>query len=190
MIKQFVYKVDWGLLDYLIVDMPPGTGDAQLTMAQAVPMAGAVIVTTPQVVANNDARRGLNMFLNMGVDVLGLVENMAYFIPPDMPDKKYHIFGTGGAEATSKALGVSLLGSIPLEIPVREGGDGGCPIVVANPESASAQALVAVAKSIAAMVSIASWAKSQSNSAKSMDGGEGTGTPKETESKFVSSTIA
>ena len=106
-IRQFLYQVQWGALDYLVVDMPPGTGDAQLTLAQAVPMAGAVIVTTPQSVALSDARRGLRMFQQLQVPVLGIVENMSYFIPPDMPDKRYDIFGSGGGENAAQELGVS-----------------------------------------------------------------------------------
>jgi ATP-binding protein involved in chromosome partitioning len=154
-IRQFLYQVDWGELDYLIVDMPPGTGDAQLTMAQAVPMAGAVIVTTPQTVSLLDSRRGLKMFQQMGVNVLGIVENMSYFIPPDMPEKSYDLFGSGGGEKASKELGVPLLGCIPLEIALREGGDAGIPIVISDPDSVSAQALKAIACQIAAKVSVA-----------------------------------
>jgi ATP-binding protein involved in chromosome partitioning len=157
-IRQFLYQVEWGELDYLIVDMPPGTGDAQLTLAQAVPMAGAVIVTTPQTVSLLDARRGLKMFQQLGVNVLGIVENMSYFIPPDLPDKNYDLFGSGGGEKTAKELNVPLLGCIPLEISLREGGDRGIPIVVAEPDSASAQAIVAIAQQIAAKVSIAAFA--------------------------------
>lgn len=154
-IRQFLYQVEWGELDYLIVDMPPGTGDAQLTMAQAVPMAGAVIVTTPQTVSLIDARRGLKMFQQLGVNLLGIVENMSYFIPPDMPEKSYDLFGSGGGGRTAKELEVPLLGCVPLEIALREGGDNGMPIVVAAPESESAKALVAIAEQIAAKVSIA-----------------------------------
>ncbi len=154
-IRQFLYQVEWGELDYLIVDMPPGTGDAQLTMAQAVPMAGVVIVTTPQTVALLDSRRGLKMFQQLGVKVLGIVENMSYFIPPDMPDRHYDIFGSAGGEKTAKELNVPLLGCVPLEIPLREGGDSGVPIVAGNPDSASAKALKAIAEQIAAKVSIA-----------------------------------
>ncbi|MBV5261039.1 Mrp/NBP35 family ATP-binding protein [Synechococcus moorigangaii CMS01] len=157
-IRQFLYQVNWGELDYLIVDMPPGTGDAQLTMAQAVPMAGAVIVTTPQTVSLLDSRRGLKMFQQMGVNVLGIVENMSYFIPPDLPERQYDLFGSGGGEKTAQELAVPLLGCIPLEIALREGGDTGTPIVVAQPESASAQALVKIAKAIAAKVSLAALA--------------------------------
>ncbi len=157
-IRQFLYQVNWGELDYLVVDMPPGTGDAQLTLTQAVPMAGAVVVTTPQTVSLLDARRGLKMFQQMGVKVLGIVENMSYFIPPDMPEKHYDLFGSGGGEKASKELNVPLLGCVPLEIALREGGDSGIPIVVAYPDSASAKALTAIAQQIAAKVSIAAYA--------------------------------
>lgn len=154
-IRKFLYNVVWGDLDYLIVDMPPGTGDAQLTLAQAVPMSGAVVVTTPQSVALSDARRGLKMFQQLGVSVMGIVENMSYFVPPDMPDRQYDIFGSKGGERTSEELGLPLLGCVPLEIPVREGGDRGIPIVLADSDSASAKALIAIAQQIAARVSVA-----------------------------------
>ena len=154
-IRQFLYQVEWGELDYLIVDMPPGTGDAQLTLAQAVPMAGAVIVTTPQTVSLLDSRRGLKMFQQLGVNLLGIVENMSYFIPPDLPDKQYDLFGSGGGEKTATELNVPLLGCVPLEIALREGGDRGTPVVIAHPESASAKALVAIAEQVAAKVSLA-----------------------------------
>ncbi len=154
-IRQFLYQVEWGELDYLIVDMPPGTGDAQLTLAQAVPMAGAVIVTTPQTVSLLDSRRGLKMFQQLGVNLLGIVENMSYFIPPDLPDKQYDLFGSGGGEKTARELNVPLLGCIPLEIALREGGDRGTPVIIGHPESASAKALVAIAEQVAAKVSLA-----------------------------------
>ena len=154
-IRQFLYQVQWGDLDYLVVDMPPGTGDAQLTLAQAVPMAGAVIVTTPQDVAISDARRGLKMFEQLGVPILGLVENMSYFVPPDMPEKQYAIFGTDGGQKAAEELGVDLLGKVPLEMPVREGGDQGLPIVLSAPESKSAIALMDIAKNTAARISVA-----------------------------------
>lgn len=153
-IRKFLYQVNWGDLDYLIVDMPPGTGDAQLTLAQAVPMSGVVIVTTPQTVALLDARRGLKMFQQLGVPILGIAENMSYFVPPDMPDKSYDIFGSDGGKQTAQELGLPLLGCVPLEIPVREGGDRGIPIVMGDPESASARALVAIAQQVAARVSV------------------------------------
>ena len=157
-IRQFLYQVQWGNLDYLVVDMPPGTGDAQLTLVQAVPMAGAVIVTTPQSVALSDARRGLRMFQQMQVPVLGIVENMSYFIPPDLPDRRYDLFGSGGGEKTAKELNLPLLGNVPLEMAVREGGDRGEPIVVRAPESASAKALNAIAQQVAARISVAALA--------------------------------
>ncbi|MEB3829485.1 Mrp/NBP35 family ATP-binding protein [Phormidium sp. CCY1219] len=157
-IRQFLYQVNWGELDYLIVDMPPGTGDAQLTMAQAVPMAGAVIVTTPQEVALLDSRKGLKMFEQLNVPVLGIVENMSYFIPPDMPEKKYDIFGSGGGEKTAEELGVPLLGCVPLEISLREGGDAGIPIAISNPESPSAKAMRDIAQRIAGKVSVVALA--------------------------------
>ncbi|MEC4806116.1 MAG: Mrp/NBP35 family ATP-binding protein [Jaaginema sp. PMC 1079.18] len=157
-IRQFLYQVDWGELDYLVVDMPPGTGDAQLTMAQAVPMSGVAIVTTPQNVSLQDARRGLKMFQQLGVNVLGIVENMSYFIPPDRPETHYDIFGSGGGEKTAQELNVPLLGCIPLELPVREGGDRGTPIVIAEPESVSAIALTQVAQQLAAKISVAALA--------------------------------
>ncbi len=153
-IRQFLYQVNWGELDYLVVDMPPGTGDAQLTLAQAVPMSGAVIVTTPQTVALLDARRGLKMFEQLGVPILGIVENMSYFIPPDLPDRAYDIFGSKGGAKTAEELGLPLLGCVPLEIPVREGGDRGQPIVVSAPMSASGQALTSIAQQTAARISV------------------------------------
>lgn len=157
-IRQFLYQVKWGELDYLVVDLPPGTGDAQLTLAQAVPMAGAVIVTTPQPVALSDARRGLRMFQQLRVPVLGIVENMSYFIPPDLPDRRYDIFGSGGGERTAQELGVPLLGCVPLEMAVREGGDQGKPIMVGFPDSASAQSLHGIAQQVAARVSVVALA--------------------------------
>ena len=154
-IRQFLYQVEWGELDYLIVDMPPGTGDAQLTLTQAVPIAGAVIVTTPQNVALLDSRKGLRMFQQMNVPVLGIIENMSYFIPPDMPDKQYDIFGSGGGSKTAAELGIPLLGCVPLEISTRVGGDNGVPIVVGDSDSASAKALTEIALAIAGLVSVA-----------------------------------
>ena len=145
-IRQFLYQVDWGERDVLVVDLPPGTGDAQLTLAQAVPMAGVVVVTTPQLVSLADARRGLAMFLQMGVPVLGVVENMSAFIPPDAPHKRYAIFGSGGGATLAAEAGVALLAELPLELPVREGGDSGQPVVLSAPESATAQAFIALAE--------------------------------------------
>jgi len=148
-IRQFLYQVAWGERDVLVVDLPPGTGDAQLTVAQAVPMAGVVIVTTPQQVSLQDARRGLAMFLQMGVTVLGVVENMSAFVPPDLPDRRYAIFGSGGGRRLADEAGVPLLAELPLEMGVLEGGDSGLPVVLAAPESASALGFRALAAGLA-----------------------------------------
>jgi ATP-binding protein involved in chromosome partitioning len=139
-IRQFLYQVDWGDRDVLVVDLPPGTGDAQLSLAQAVPMAGVVIVTTPQQVSLQDARRGLAMFLQMGVPILGVVENMSAFIPPDRPEQRYALFGSGGGRRLADEADVPLLAQLPMEMPVVEGGDAGRPVVLASPESVSAVA--------------------------------------------------
>jgi ATP-binding protein involved in chromosome partitioning len=139
-IRQFLYQVDWGERDVLIVDLPPGTGDAQLTVAQAVPMAGVLIVTTPQRVSLQDARRGLAMFLQMGVPVLGVVENMSAFVPPDAPDRRYELFGRGGGALLASEADVPLLAQLPMELAVVEGGDRGLPAVLAAPASLTAQA--------------------------------------------------
>jgi ATP-binding protein involved in chromosome partitioning len=148
-IRQFLYQTDWGERDVLIVDLPPGTGDAQLTVAQAVPMAGVVIVTTPQQVSLQDARRGLAMFLQMGVNVLGVVENMSAFIPPDLPDRRYTIFGSGGGRRLADEAGVPLLAELPLEMGVLEGGDRGVPVALSAPHSVTGQAFRALAAELA-----------------------------------------
>ena len=147
-IRQFLYQVEWGERDVLVVDLPPGTGDAQLTVAQAVPMAGVVIVTTPQQVALADARRGLAMFLQMGVPVLGVVENMSAFIPPDAPDKRYALFGSGGGQRLADEAAVPLLAQLPLEMPVREGGDAGVPVVLSAPDSVTGLAFSSLAEAL------------------------------------------
>ena len=144
-IRQFLYQVEWGERDVLVVDLPPGTGDAQLSLAQAVPMAGVIIVTTPQQVSLQDARRGLAMFLQMGVPVLGVVENMTAFIPPDAPEKRYELFGSGGGQRLAEEADVPLLAQLPMELAVVSGGDRGLPVVIAAPASASAQAFIALA---------------------------------------------
>jgi ATP-binding protein involved in chromosome partitioning len=153
-IRQFLYQVEWGERDLLVVDLPPGTGDAQLTLAQAVPMEGALIVTTPQQVSLADARRGLAMFLQMGVPVLGVVENMSFFIPPDAPEKRYPIFGSGGGALLAQEADVPLLVELPLELPVREGGDSGRPVVLSAPESATALAFAALAERLASPAAV------------------------------------
>ena len=153
-VRQFLNDADWGELDYLVLDLPPGTGDIQLTLVQTVPVTGAVIVSTPQPVALADARKGVAMFRNVDVPVLGIVENMAWFSPPDMPDRRYHLFGEGGAARLAVELDVPLLGEIPLEQDVREGGDAGQPAVLRAPASAAARALVQAAERTAQQVSI------------------------------------
>ena len=153
-IRQFLYQVDWGELDLLVVDLPPGTGDAQLTLAQAVPMAGVVIVTTPQQVSLQDARRGLAMFLQMGVNVLGVVENMTAFIPPDLPDRRYLLFGSGGGQRLADEADVPLLAQLPMELPVVEAGDAGRPVVLTAPHSASGQAFQVLARQLSERCSI------------------------------------
>ncbi|WP_287095261.1 Mrp/NBP35 family ATP-binding protein, partial [Mesorhizobium sp.] len=137
-LTQMLREVEWGPLDVLVVDMPPGTGDAQLTMAQQVPLAGAVIVSTPQDLALIDARKGLNMFRRVDVPLLGIVENMSYFLAPDT-GKRYDIFGHGGARREAERLGVTFLGEVPLEMGIRESSDAGTPVVVSKPDGAEAK---------------------------------------------------
>ncbi len=137
-VKQFMQEVAWGDLDYMVLDMPPGTGDIQLTIVQTVPLTGAVIVSTPQTVALDDARKGVAMFNKVNVPVLGIIENMAYFVPDDMPEKKYYIFGRHGARKLAERLEVPFLGEVPLRERVRETSDLGTPIVAAEPSSPSA----------------------------------------------------
>ncbi|HEX5836572.1 MAG TPA: Mrp/NBP35 family ATP-binding protein [Anaerolineales bacterium] len=152
-IRQFLGDVEWGELDYLIVDLPPGTGDAALSLAQALPLSGAVIVTLPQLVSLEDAGRGLNMFRTLEVPILGIIENMSYL---DLPDgTRMDIFGSGGGERLAEATQSTFLGKIPMEQNVRIGGDHGKPIVVSHPESAAATALVEISQKIAAQVSVA-----------------------------------
>jgi ATP-binding protein involved in chromosome partitioning len=150
-LKQFLNEVEWGELDVLIVDMPPGTGDAQLSLVQTIRLDGVVMVTTPQDVATGDVLRGIRMFERTNTRVLGVVENMSGFICPCC-GQRYEIFGRAGGRRLAEQTGVDFLGEIPLEIPVREGGDAGVPIVVGQPESPAATALRAIAESVAAMV--------------------------------------
>ncbi|MGP2490967.1 P-loop NTPase [Mesorhizobium sp. PUT5] len=146
-LTQMLREVEWGPLDVLVVDMPPGTGDAQLTMAQQVPLAGAVIVSTPQDLALIDARKGLNMFRKVNVPVIGIVENMSYFIAPDT-GKRYDIFGHGGARKEAERLGVAFLGEVPLEMGIRESSDEGRPVVAAKPDGAEAKIYRAIAAKV------------------------------------------
>lgn len=146
-IQQMLREVDWGELDVLVVDMPPGTGDAQLTMAQNVPLAGAVIVSTPQDLALIDARRGVAMFRKVEVPILGIIENMSYFIAPDT-GKRYDIFGNGGARAEADRQGVPFLGEIPLTMSIREKSDAGSPVVISEPDSPHAAAYQDIARQV------------------------------------------
>jgi ATP-binding protein involved in chromosome partitioning len=143
-ITQMLRDVAWGELDVLVVDMPPGTGDAQLSLVQTAPLSGAVIVSTPQDLALIDARRGVAMFNDTGVPILGLVENMSYFVCDDC-GKRHHIFANGGARVEAERLGVPFLGEVPLDPVIRERSDAGLPVVVAEPQSAAAAAYRAIA---------------------------------------------
>jgi ATP-binding protein involved in chromosome partitioning len=151
-IRQFLSDVEWGELDYLIIDLPPGTGDAQLSLTQTLPLSGGLIVTLPQQVSLEDARRGLETFRSMDVPVLGVIENMSYLELPD--GRRLYVFGQGGGERLAKEAGVPFLGSIPMEASVCEGGDAGVPVIIAHPESAVAKSLVAIAEAVAAKVSV------------------------------------
>jgi ATP-binding protein involved in chromosome partitioning len=148
-LTQLLREVAWGELDVLVVDMPPGTGDAQLTMAQQVPLAGAVIVSTPQDLALIDARKGLNMFRRVDVPLLGIVENMSYFLAPDT-GQRYDIFGHGGAKAEAERLGVPFLGEVPLTMDVREASDAGRPVVATDPDGPQAKTYRAIADKVRA----------------------------------------
>ena len=150
-VKQFMTDVDWGELDYLIFDMPPGTGDIQLTLVQTIPLSGAVIVTTPQEVSLIDARKALKMFTRVNVPVFGIVENMSYFIAPDT-GKKYDIFGTGGGSKIAKELQTPFLGGIPIDPRIRIGGDNGIPIVYDNPDSEHGKAVIDISRQLAEQV--------------------------------------
>jgi ATP-binding protein involved in chromosome partitioning len=157
-INQFFRDVRWPELDYLIVDMPPGTGDVALSLSQSVPVAGAVVVTTPQRVSLADTRRAVKMYEKLNAPVLGLIENMSHFVCPGC-GREADLFGRGGGEQLASEMGVPFLGRIPLYEPVRSGGDAGVPIVIGEPESAPARAIVAAAERVAARISIASYSR-------------------------------
>ncbi|HEY7410198.1 MAG TPA: Mrp/NBP35 family ATP-binding protein [Vicinamibacteria bacterium] len=152
-VQQFMRDVEWGELDYLVVDLPPGTGDVALSMAQSVPMAGAVVVTTPQGVSVSDVRKAVGMFRQLNIPVLGAIENMSLFVCPHCAHETA-IFGQGGGEAMAHDLGIPFLGAVPIDTRVREGGDTGRPIVVEAPESPAALAFAQVAGKVAAQISI------------------------------------
>jgi ATP-binding protein involved in chromosome partitioning len=159
-IQQFLRDVDWGALDYLVVDLPPGTGDAPLSLAQLVPMSGAVIVTTPQDVALQDVVKGIAMFQRLEVPIVGIVENMAYFICPCC-NTRADIFGEGGGRRLAERHHIPFLGEVPLHQSVREGGDAGRPVVIASPDSPQAQAFRQVAGAVAARLSVLAFGNEQ-----------------------------
>jgi ATP-binding protein involved in chromosome partitioning len=148
-IKQLINQGEWGEPDYLLIDLPPGTGDVHLTIVQELPVTGAVIVSTPQEVALADAVKGINMFQNdkVNVPILGLVENMAWFTPEELPDNRYYIFGNGGCKALAEREGIRLLGQIPIVQSIREGGDNGRPIVT-NENSITGKAFMELAQNL------------------------------------------
>src|SRR5919202_960432 len=152
-IQQFLRDFDWGDLDYLVVDLPPGTGDAPLSMSQLIPMSGVVIVTTPQDVALQDVAKGMAMFKQLEVPVIGVIENMSYFICPNC-NEKHELFGRGGGERIAKAFAVPFLGQVPLQPNVRLGGDEGQPVVLADPDSPAAKGFGNVAGAVARQVSV------------------------------------
>ena len=152
-IKQFMSDVDWGELDYLVFDMPPGTGDIQLTLVQTIPLTGAVIVTTPQEVSLIDARKALKMFSRVNVPVLGIVENMSYFIAPDT-GKKYDIFGTGGGSKIAKELDTPFLGGIPIDSKIRIGGDSGIPMIYDDPDSEHSKIITEISRELVSQINI------------------------------------
>lgn len=152
-VRQFLTDVNWGELDYLVVDMPPGTGDVQLSLAQLVPVQGAILVTTPQEVSLADVRRAVKMFEQVAIPVLGVIENMSYFIAPDT-GIRYNIFGEGGGQRLADEYDLNFLGQVPLGLEVREGGDRGVPVVVSAPDSSQAKAFHTVAEEVARRISI------------------------------------
>jgi ATP-binding protein involved in chromosome partitioning len=152
-VRQFLTDVNWGELDYLIVDMPPGTGDVQLSLAQLVPVQGAVLVTTPQQVSLADVLRALKMFEQVNIPVLGVIENMSYFLAPDTGNR-YDIFGAGGGADFADTYGMPFLGEVPLGMEVREAGDKGTPVVISNPDSPQSKAFRKVAEEVARQISI------------------------------------
>jgi ATP-binding protein involved in chromosome partitioning len=152
-IQQFMRDVEWGELDYLVVDLPPGTGDIALSMAQSVPMAGAVVVTTPQGVSVSDVRKAVAMFRQLSIPVLGVIENMSYFVCGHCSERT-DIFGTGGGRRMAEELGIPLLGEVPIDTRVRSGGDEGRPIVVEAPDAPAARSFLDLASRVAAQVSI------------------------------------
>jgi ATP-binding protein involved in chromosome partitioning len=155
-LQQFFREVKWTELDYLVIDMPPGTGDVALTLGQTVPVAGAIVVTTPQKVSLADSRRAVAMYKKLNIPTLGIVENMSYFVCPECSHES-DIFGKRGGEKMAAELGIPFLGGIPIYQPIREGGDSGVPLLISEPDAPAAKAIVEVAAKAAAQVSIAAY---------------------------------
>jgi len=151
-VKQFMSDVQWGELDYLIFDLPPGTGDIQLTLVQSIPLTGAVVVTTPQDVSIIDVKKAIRMFQRVNVSILGIVENMSYFLAPDT-GIRYDIFGSGGGQKLASELSIPLLGSVPINQSIREGSDSGKPIVISDPDSEQSKKFFEISRNIAAEIS-------------------------------------
>jgi ATP-binding protein involved in chromosome partitioning len=154
-IEQFLFQVKWGELDYLLIDLPPGTGDVQLSLAQLTDLTGAILVTTPQKVATLDASKAAAMFSQVKVPILGVIENMSYFIPPDAPEKRYNIFGEGGAKELADSIESKLLGQIPHMIDLMEGGESGTPAVIKNSTGAIAKSYLDISKALE--IEIQAW---------------------------------
>jgi ATP-binding protein involved in chromosome partitioning len=157
-IQQFFREVKWDNIDYLIIDMPPGTGDVALSLSQSVPVAGAVLVSTPQSVALADTKRAIAMYRKLNIPTIGLIENMSHFVCPGC-GRESDLFGRGGAEQLALQMNVPFLGAVPLSEPVRRGGDNGVPIVMSEPDSPAAKGFIAAAERVAQQVSIASYAR-------------------------------
>jgi ATP-binding protein involved in chromosome partitioning len=158
-LQQFFREVAWSELDYLVVDMPPGTGDVALSLSQTVPVAGSIVVTTPQQVSLADSRRAVAMYRKLNIPPLGILENMSHFVCPNCAHES-DIFGHGGGERMAEELGVPFIGRIPIYQPIREGGDSGVPLVIGEPNAPAAQAFMAAAERMAAQISLASYNRS------------------------------
>src|SRR6186997_619230 len=164
-VQQFFREVAWKDLDYLIVDMPPGTGDVALSLSQTVPVVGSIVVTTPQQVSLADSRRAIRMYQKLNIPTIGIVENMSYYACPNCHHET-DIFGHGGGERMATELGVAFLGRVPIYQPIREGGDAGIPLIVAEPASSAARAFLTVAERTAAQISIAAHKSAEANKGK------------------------
>jgi len=154
-LEQFLHGTNWGELDYLVIDLPPGTGDVQLSLVQMTPVAGAIVVTTPQDLALIDVKKAVRMFEKVGVPILGVIENMSYYLCPHCEGRS-EIFGHGGAEETCRRMGLRFLGEIPLQAELREASDAGVPILARHPESPAARAIVQAAEESAAALAVLS----------------------------------